>query len=637
MNLAQLMQVTITSVAKKPQTLADTAAAVYVISQEDIRRSGVTSIAEALAMAPGIQVARISASKWSISSRGFAGFTSNKLLVLIDGRSVYSPAYSGVFWDMQNTLLEDIDRIEVIRGPGGSVWGANAVNGVINIITKKAQQTQGTLLRAGAGDQERLMGAARYGAQIGDSSAARFYLTGNDRSSNELAGGDQDAHDGWRTIQTGFRADGTVGSANEWTFLGDLFRNDGDQIIFPYWLDSPPYLTAKASDLDNNGANLLGRWQHQMGKNRRLSAQVYYDYSARDEDAFNISYQTVDAELQYETRIGERQDLTLGTGYRYIDGEGGNTSQLQLPSRTDRLYSLFVQDAVHLVDDQLVLTLGTKWEHNDFTGSEWQPSGRLLWKPAEQHFSLDLRCPGCTHALGERTRGPGSSLSFPPPVGLGRVSLVGSEDFQSETAVAYEAGYRWQQSNRLSFDLALFYNDYSSIYTVSPRPTQDGLDMLFINNGQGEGYGFEVVADWKARSWLRFVLIYSYLESGFEWENPAIALDSFKSFLQELSPRHQIGIRSAYDLNDHWQINTWLRYVDPIACRNSLELLQVARPIDSYFLLDLNLVWKPKKDLEIMLAGQNLLNSSQLQYIAEFITPPTEIERGFYGKVTWRF
>ena len=212
MDLSQLMQVTITSVGKKPQSLANTPAPVYVISQEDIRRSGATSIPEVLAMAPGIQVSQISGSKWSISSRGFSGFMSNKLLVLVDGRSVYSPAYSGVFWDAQNAMLEDIDRIEVIRGPGGTIWGANAVNGVINIITKKAQDTQGGLLRAGLGNQEKLQGAARYGGKIGESAFARFYAMGNDRTSNKLAGSDLDADDGWNTMQTGFRVDGTVGT-----------------------------------------------------------------------------------------------------------------------------------------------------------------------------------------------------------------------------------------------------------------------------------------------------------------------------------------------------------------------------------------------------------------------------------------
>ncbi len=637
MDLAQLMEVTITSVAKKPQTLADTAAAVFVISQEDIRRSGVTSIPEALAMAPGLQVARISASRWSISSRGFAGFTSNKLLVLIDGRSVYTPAYSGTFWDMQNAMLEDVARIEVIRGPGGTIWGANAVNGVINIITKKAKDTEGTLVRSGFGDQEKLMGAARYGGKIGENTFGRLYVTGNDRESTVLADSDEDAFDGWHTLQGGFRADGSVDSKSEWTLHGDVFKNDGDQIIFPYWVDGPPYLPAKRAPLSSRGTNLLGHWQHQLDGDRRLSTQIYYDYSSRSED-LNLAFHTLDAELQYETRIGKGNEVTVGTGYRRIKGQNKDTFQSDFPDRTDNLYSVFLQDAVKLIDDQLILTLGTKWEHNEFTGNEWQPSGKLLWKPAKHHslwtsVGKAVRTPSIMEHEGRLLL-----ASYPTPLGTGMTNVTGSQDYHSESVFAYEAGYRWQQSANLSFDLATFYNDYTGIYTFTPRPSSQGMDLVFINNGQGEGYGVEAAVDWKVNAWLRFFLSYSYLKSSFEWENPSLAQNELKSFVEQLSPRHQVGLRSAIDLADNWQINGWLRYIDTIEGRSSLDLLkEEGTTIDAYFLFDLNLIWKPGNDLEVMLVGQNLLNSSQPQYVAELHTPLTEIERGFYVKMTWRF
>ncbi len=276
MDISQLLNVTITSVSKKEQRLSDAAAAVFVITQEDIRRSGVTHIAEALAMAPGLQVARISASKWSVSSRGLAGYTSNKLLVLMDGRTVYSPAYSGTFWDMQNTLLEDIDRIEVIRGPGGTLWGANAVNGVINIITKKSSDTLGGIVRAGVGDQETLQGGGRYSGKLNDSTDGRVYLTYNNRDSNTLSDRDGDANDGWQSFQGGFRLD------------------------------------------------------------------------------------------------GQRREVVSGLCRGIF-------------TRTDDLFNAFIQDEIKLIEDKLSLTLGTKWEHNDYTGSEWQPSGRLLFKPLDNH------------------------------------------------------------------------------------------------------------------------------------------------------------------------------------------------------------------------------------------------------------
>lgn len=636
MDLAQLMQVTITSVAKKPQTLVDAAAAVFVISQEDIRRSGVTTIAEALAMAPGIQVARISASRWSISSRGFAGYTSNKLLVLIDGRSVYTPAYSGTFWDMQNAMLEDIERIEVIRGPGGTIWGANAVNGVINIITKKAKDTEGTLVRVGVGNEEKLMAAARSGGKLAENAFGRIYVTGNDRDSNVLSDSGEDAFDGWHTFQGGFRADGSSGAKSEWTLQGDLFKNGGDQLIFPYWIDGPPYLTAKYAALESSGANLLGHWQHQLAGDQRLSTQIYYDYSSRSVD-LNLSFHTLDAELQYETRLGEHNEVTVGTGYRRTKGENDDAFRFQTPDRTDDLYSVFLQDAVKLLDERVILTLGTKWEHNEFTGSEWQPSGKLAWKPIEHHtFWTSIGRAVRTPSIMER-EGRFVLASYPTPLGTGTTGFTGSKDYRSESVLAYEAGYRWQQSANLSFDLATFYNDYEGIYTFSPRPSSQNMDMVFVNNGQGGSYGLEALADWKARSWLRFVLSYAYLQSNFDWEQEPLGISQLTSFIEQLSPRHQAGLRSAIDLADNWQVNGWLRYIDKIEGRGSLDLLkEEGTTIDAYFLFDLNLIWKPSKDFEVMFAGQNLLNSSQPQYVAELHTPFTEIERGYYVKMTWR-
>jgi iron complex outermembrane receptor protein len=577
MDLSQLMQVTVTSVGKKPQTLANTPAAVYVISQEDIRRSGATSIPEVLAMAPGIQVSQISSSKWSVSSRGFSGFISNKLLVLIDGRSVYSPAYSGVFWDAQNAMLEDIDRIEVIRGPGGTIWGANAVNGVINIITKKAQDTQGGLLRAGAGDQEQLQGAARYGGKIGESAFARFYAMGNDRAGNQLAGSGQDAKDGWNTIQTGFRADGAVGNRNEWTLQGDIYRNRGDQIILPYWLPTAPYVLEKHSDFDEDGGNLLGTWQHRMGSHERLSLQLYYDYTANNQDWLHLAYQTLDATVQYETRLGERNDITAGLGFRRIEGDNTSTFQTVIPNRTNEIYSLFLQDAFHLVPDHLTLTLGSKYEHNPYTGSEWQPSGKLLWAPNERHsyWASIARAVHTPSAWENDAQVAFSTL--PPPFGAGYVFSRGSEDFTSDTALSYEAGYRWQPHQRFSLDIALFYTVYDDLHTFRPRPTATGMDLVFTNGISGHNYGVELAATWKPAAWLALAGTYGYLQSDYDPETPGYLMDqSLSVFFEKLSPVHQFGLRSSIDLAANWQLNGWLQLptASPVAaaaicCRQS--------------------------------------------------------------------
>lgn len=641
MDLSQLMQVTITSVSKKPQTLGNTPAAVFVISQEDIRRSGATSIAEALAMAPGIQVSQISSSKWSISSRGFSGFISNKLLVLIDGRSVYSPVYSGVFWDAQTTMLEDIDRIEVIRGPGGTIWGANAVNGVINIITKKAQDTQGGLLRAGFGTQERLQGAVRYGTKINEDAFARFYAMGNDRESNRLKESGLDAGDSWNTMQTGFRADGVVGTRNEWTLQGDLFRNQGDQILFPYWLSTAPYVVSKHTDFDDNGGNLLAGWQHRFGEHERLSLQMYYDYAARDEDFYNISYRTFDAAVQYETRLGARHDITAGAGFRHIRGDNEATFQSYFPSRTDEVFSLFLQDAFHLIPDRLIITVGSKYEHTPYTGSEWQPSGKLLWAPSEHHsyWASIVRAVRTPSVLED-----GGTVTFsnlPPPYGMGYVASSGSEDFAAETALSYELGYRWQPYQSFSFDLALFYTEYDDLYTFRPRPSERGLDLVFTNGVAGHNYGAEVAMTWKPKSWLSLAGTYSYLQSSYKPDTIVSPLDqNISDLFEKMQPMHQFGLRSSLDLAHNWQLNAWLRYTDSFTGGNVTSIsaeLPVDGSVDGSADLSVNLIWKPRPDMECMLAGQNLLNSGQLYYNSEHLTPPTEIKRGVFGKIIWRF
>lgn len=637
LDITQLMNITITSVAKKEQPLADAAAAVFVITQEDIRRSGVTTIPDALAMAPGLQVARISASKWSVSSRGFPGYTSNKLLVLIDGRTVYSPAYSGTFWDVQHTLLEDIDRIEVIRGPGGTLWGANAVNGVINIITKKVEDTQGGLVRAGSGNQEPLMAGSRYGGKISDTAYGRVYFAYNDHADNALKDSDADAEDQWQAAQGGFRLDGNPGEGREWTLQGDIYKNSGDQIFSPFWISRPPFQTTLLDELDNKGWNLLGRYRQEIGPDSALTLKAYYDNNNRDDAVFKLGFDTVDIDLQYETKWGHRQNLIMGLGYRSVKGDFEQTFQVSLPDRTDDLYSAFFQDEISLLENTLWLTLGTKYEHNDYTDDEWQPSAKLLWKPAERHslwtsVARAVRTPSIVEQYGRVIMGV-----FPTPMGIGTVAFTGNPEFDSEILNAYEAGYRWQAKENLSFDLAVFHNDYDEIYTAMPTPSLTGYDFRFVNGVSGSGQGLEAAVDWKATARLSFVFTYSYLELDLT-EDQAILQESSGTLLNESSPQHQASLRSSLSLAENWQLNLWVRYVDAIQGRNRADLSSVVPvEIDSYFMTDLNLIWTPRKDLEVMLAGQNLTNDGSFQYLSEYSTPATEIEPGVYCKLTWLF
>jgi iron complex outermembrane recepter protein len=642
MDIGQLMNITVTSVAKRDQRLSDAAAAVFVITQEDIRRSGVTSIPDALAMAPGIQVSKISASKWSVSSRGFAGFTSNKLLVLIDGRSVYSPAYSGVFWDAQNTLLEDIDRIEVVRGPGGTLWGANAVNGVINIITKKAEDTQGGLVRASLGNEGSGSGAVRYGGKIGETTFARAYATYDEFAANRLRGSGGDANDSWQPKQTGFRMDGKVGGPNDWTLQGDLYDNRGDQQVYPYWVNASVFPEDLADRPYAKGGNLLGRWRQEMDGGRALTFKAYYDYNDRSDAVFNLQFTTIDLDLQYETKLGQSHNLTMGAGYRSVQGEFDETYQVALPDRNDDLYSALLQDEISLVADRLWLTLGSKYEHNDYTGNEWQPSAKLLWKPAARHslwtsVSRAVRTPSIVEQYGRVLMGRYPIYFGGYYLGDGNINFVGNPNFDSEVVYAYEGGYRWQATDTLSFDLAIFHNEYEEIYTV--LPTRSGFDVnnRFVNASSGSGEGFEIAVDWKATSWLSLALAYAYLET--DLTNEAyVGSQAGSAWVAKSSPKNQGSLRASIALAPDWRLNLWARYVDSIVCQNSSNLLgEDPFYLDDYFTLNANLIWTPSKNLEFMLAGQNLTNSGQLQYASEYQTPATEMERAFFGKLTWRF
>lgn len=636
MDISQLMDITITSVSKKPQALSTAPAAVFVITQEEIKRSGVTSIADALALSPGLHVARISASKWSVSTRGFSGYTSNKLLILIDGRSVFSPAYSGVFWDMQNTLLEDVDRIEVIRGPGATLWGANAVNGVINIITKHSSSTVGTLVRGGMGDQEKVMAALRHGVQLNEATSGRVYLSYNDRNSNILEDDKQDGNDSWKTIQGGFRLDGQPTRQNTWTFQGELYNNQEDQVIFPFWSDSPPYVSTHYGDVDVLGSHLLGRLQHFFSDDSSLTLQTYYDYYDRQEDYYQFTYHTLDFDVQFQTLAGKRNSVTIGGGYRLIDGSFDPAGQLSLSGHTDNLFNAFIQDEITIFDNLLWMTLGTKWEYNDHTSSEWQPSLRFLLKPDESQslwaaVSRAVRTPSALEKSGSIRIG-----IFPSSSGPHYFNFKGNPDFQSEELIAYEAGYRWQLDSTLSFDIATFFNEYDDLYTsrtASTSPTETNLE--FANGMVGESYGIEAVVDWRALPWLSFVGTYSYVY--LDLTDTVDETSTFDEALEFSYPQHMLSLRSSVDMSREWQLNLWCRYVDSTMARNSVDLYRTVHPVDSYTLFDANILWKPTRDLEIMLAGQNLLNGSNVQFISEFQTPPVEIERGFYLKLTWKY
>ena len=643
MDLSQLMEIVVTSVSKKPQVLKDAAAAAYVITQEDIRRSGVTTVADALAMAPGIHVAKISSSKWSVSSRGFPGYTSNKLLVMIDGRSVYSPSYSGTVWDMNNILLEDIERIEVVRGPGGTLWGANAVNGVINIISRKAQDTLGYLVRGGVGTEERFQVAGRSGFVAAEGVYARVFGFFNDRDENvgsaqRSPGQSSDGNDGWNNGQVGFRLDRERENGNEWTLQGDLFKSAGDQTVAPYWTYQPPYLSEKRGELENRGGNLLGRWAHTTTGGEKLTLQSYLDYYSRDDDYYGQSVITCDAELQYEYSLTERNNVTMGVGIRRIDADFDSTDQIRIADQDSTLYSAFIQDEIMVVENLLWLTPGIKYEHNDFTGDEWQPSVRMLWKPGNSQtvwasLSRAVRTPSMIEQSGKVTM-----AIFPVGNNVGQINVVGTDDFGSEEVLAYELGYRQQITDFMGMDIALFYNNYDDIYTVSPEPNRYGYDLSLINGLCGYSYGLEVAIDWHVSPDLNLKATYSFLDPNLK-PKPGVESVFGEDYFNGVSPQNQVSFQASYQIVRDLQVNVWLRYIDNFTSLTGKNGIQSPDPLllGDYFQLDANIMWSPVEDLEVMISGQNLLQESHMEFFSEHITPPTEIERGAYLKITYRF
>ena len=638
LTLEELMNIEITSVAKKKQKLSEAAAAVYVITQEDIHRSGFTSIPEALRMVPGLQVARIDANKWAVSSRGFNGRFANKLLVLIDGRSVYTPLFSGVFWEYKDTMIEDIDRIEVIRGPGATLWGANAVNGVINIITKSADKSQGVLVTAGAGSEEQGFAGVRYGGKISDNASYRVYGKYFDRDNSVTPAGEEGADD-WDMLRGGFRMDWSVSNTNSLTLQGDIYDGELGQLITIPDLNAPQLNRQLVEKPQVSGGNVLIRWQHSFSDRSDFVLQSYYDRGKRAEATIENDRQTFDLDLQHRFGLGSRQEIIWGAGFRFISDEAksGEIAVFDSPQRDDRLFSAFVQEEIAVIKNKLLLTIGSKFEHNDFTDFEFQPNARLLWQAQERQTvwlaaSRAVRIPSRADAevrLKFRTLPPATSPFAPFPALL---TVVGSDEFGAENLLAYEMGYRVRPVDRLSLDAALFYNVYTDIRISSVDMSAISPPIIPLkgtNEMEGETFGFELAADWRMSDKWRLHAVYSHLQM--ELRTDVAPLPNFPELPERTegqNPRHQFMIRSQHDLPANMEFNIGIRYVDRL---RSLD-------VDSYIDLDLRLGWSPIQNVNIAITGQNLLDTRHLEFMPDFIdTQATEVERGVYGKIAWGF
>ena len=632
MDFDALMNLKIQSVSKKEEKLADAAAAVFVISQEDIRRSDATVIPELFRMVPGMQVARIDSNKWAVTSRGSNSRFANKLLVLIDGRSIYTSYFSGVYWDEHNLVMEDIERIEIIRGPGGTLWGANAVNGVINIITKHSKNTLGGMVSTGMGSEERGIGTFRYGKELAKDKTIRVY--GKYYNRDEFAGKPEEpSADSWDGYRGGFRMDWKKSATNSFTFQGDYYNGETDERAKENVVSG-----SSTSSFDRtvkiDGINFLTRWEHKKSNNSELTTQFYFDHASRRGATTKRNIvDTYDFDFQYRLQLGEKQKIIWGAGQRFIVDSFEDSVAIQLNPRNRLSYitSAFIQDDIQILPNRLKLTLGSKFELNNYTGIEVQPSIRALWTPEKNHSFWAA----ISRAVRTPTRAEDSIRINSRFSGANLVALIGSDLVKSEEALAFELGYRTQAKKNLFFDAALFYSFYDNLQTReqgasftenTPSPTHTVIPFTENNEGSGKTYGVELFSKWNVKENWELSASFTY----FKLDLDQVATSSFVFENAEGNdPECQWNIRSHLTLPHDFEFDTALYFVD------SLDNIKVA----SYTRLDMRLGWRPTQAYEFSISGQNLLEQEHDEFGAESIqfTSGTRVERSVFAKATINF
>ena len=601
LSIEQLADVVVTSVAKRPELLLKAPAAIYVVGSEDIRRAGAVSIPEALRLVPNLQVAQMDAGSYAIAARGFnhQTGTSNKLLTLIDGRTVYTPLFSGVFWDSQDVTMQDVDRIEVIRGPGGTLWGSNAVNGVINVVTRSAKDTQGGMASAGTGTTETDF-SARYGGMLNDQTAFRVYAKGFQRGPNVTPSG-ADAPDQWDGRQGGFRSDWSGDGATA-TLQGDIYDNKGDE-------------APKGSpDADESGGNILGRWTQNLADGSALEFQAYFDRARRSTTSDIVAaVNTYDVSAQYSFALGDRQHFVTGVGYRSNHDRftpGPRTAFLDPAQRTTELSNVFIQDDIALTS-ALTVTAGLKLEDNSYTGLEYLPDARLAWQLSDRELLWA--------AISRAVRTPSRFDTDLYNTGV----FAGGPDFKSETLTAYEGGYRAQLSPDLIVSLATYYSVYKDLRTVEASTAR--IFPLVVKNGmEGSTYGFEFWTNYMPTSWWSLGGGLSTLHKDLRIKPGS--RDIFGANFAGNDPDFQWSLRSTMNVYPKIELDMTLRGVSELP----------SPKIPAYVEAGLRLGWHATDQLEFSIAGYNLLHDQHLEFYNPSV-PRTEIPRSVYVNAVWSF
>jgi iron complex outermembrane receptor protein len=636
-SLEDLMNIQVTSVSKKEQKLSRTGAAVYVITQEDIRRSGASNIPDLLRMAPGVDVAQIDAHTWAIAIRGFNDRYANKVLVLIDGRSVFSPTTSGVNWDQQELPLENIERIEVMRGPGGTVWGANAVNGVINIITKSAEDTQGGLVSAGAGSREAGRGLLQYGGKLGGTGTYRVFGDYFDIRNSSAPNGKEGA-DGWHASRGGFRSDWNPSPRDTLTVEGDLFQTHEDQTISTLFSNALFARRIMSDPVTVGAGDILGVWNHMLKNGSDMTLQAYYDRYDRLDLGVRERRNTVDFDFHHHFKAGNRHDIVWGVGYRitsdhFLPGYGATYVPLH---RADSLFSGFVQDEIRL-GDKLWLTVGSKFEHNAYTGFEYEPSAQLVWTPTDRQTVWMSAARAIRQPARSEFGLQVDVAAFPlPNGGLGVVKLMGADNKDAEQVHDYGIGYRTQPNRRLSFDLAGFLSHYGSSDTVepgtpylvsNPAPPHVVFPNIFDDQAHARTYGVEAFGNWKVTSHWRISPGYSMIRLKVT-ADPS-SRDANPELPASKTPEQQFQVHSFLNLTHNLDWDSAVFYVG--------SLREASMPTPSYTRLDTRIAWRLSEYLELSIAGQNLLSPRHAEFQDANGQLHTLVQRSVFGKVTWRF
>jgi iron complex outermembrane recepter protein len=636
-SLEDLMNIQVTSVSKKEEKLSRTAAAIFVITQQDIQRSAATNIPDVLRIVPGLDVAEVDGSAWAISARGFNSRFADKLLVMVDGRTVYTPVIGGVFWDVLDMPLEDIERIEVIRGPGGAVWGSNAVNGVINIITKKASETHGGMVTSGEGTVDHGFGTAQYGGGVGKAADYRVYAKYFNQDHLIGVGGAPGA-DGWHAVRGGFRLDDAASPKDQLTFQGDIYTGTEGYATGTLLSIEPPVDEVLHAQTPFGGGFLQGTWDRTFSSHSETTLNVSYQQYKR-EDHVHEGRKTLDVDFQHHIGWGARHDFVWGGDYRFSDShsDGDLTVSMHPPNVNTNLFSLFVQDGIALAPDRLYLTLGTKVERNTYSGwgamptirgtwvltknqTAWAAISRALRTPAENNVAIQVGLGGFI--------GPGGV-----PVIL---EVLGNPKFQDETLLAYEAGYRATLRSNLSVDFAAYYNTYGDLqtsdtsapfFTTTPAPPHLVLPIIYHNLMHGESHGGEAFATWQ-------VLHRWNLSSGYALEQlhmhvgPTSTDTMSAGQTQGSSPVHSAQLRSHVDLSHGWSWDAAAYFVDRLP----------GLGVPAYTRVDTSLSWQLREGISLRFAGQNLTADHHLEFVdVTGNTTSSLIKRSAYVQFTWKF